>query len=381
LTQLLTMTQTKVPHLLSPFQLKDLTLRNRVVMAPLTRGRAGAEAIPNALMAEYYSQRAGAGLIISEATAISQQGYGWVNAPGIYTEEQTAAWKQIVEAVHAQGSLIFLQLWHTGRASHSSFQLNNQLPVAPSAIKIEDAEAHTPNGKQPYETPRALETAEISQVVADYRASAAKAKQAGFDGVEIHSANGYLIDQFLQSKTNKRSDQYGGSVANRYRFLKEIVEAILTVWDAGRVGIRLSPNGVFNDMGSPDYRETFTYVVEQLNNYGLAYLHLLDGLAFGFHEQGEPMTLAEFRKVYDGVLMGNCGYDRESAEQAIASGDADLIAFGRPYISNPDLVARFANNWELNPDPDMSIWYSSGAEGYTDFPTYQESQISMSTAG
>lgn len=375
------MTQTKVPHLLSPFQLKDLTLRNRVVMAPLTRGRAGAEAIPNALMAEYYSQRAGAGLIISEATAISQQGYGWVNAPGIYTEEQTAAWKQIVEAVHAQGSLIFLQLWHTGRASHSSFQLNNQLPVAPSAIKIEDAEAHTPNGKQPYETPRALETAEISQVVADYRASAAKAKQAGFDGVEIHSANGYLIDQFLQSKTNKRSDQYGGSVANRYRFLKEIVEAILTVWDAGRVGIRLSPNGVFNDMGSPDYRETFTYVVEQLNNYGLAYLHLLDGLAFGFHEQGEPMTLAEFRKVYDGVLMGNCGYDRESAEQAIASGDADLIAFGRPYISNPDLVARFANNWELNPDPDMSIWYSSGAEGYTDFPTYQESQISMSTAG
>jgi N-ethylmaleimide reductase len=375
------MTQTKVPHLLSPFQLKDLTLRNRVVMAPLTRGRAGAEAIPNALMAEYYAQRAGAGFIISEATAISQQGYGWVNAPGIYTEEQTAAWKQIVEAVHAQGSLIFLQLWHTGRASHSSFQLNNQLPVAPSAIKIEDAEAHTPNGKQPYETPRALETAEISQVVADYRASAANAKQAGFDGVEIHSANGYLIDQFLQSKTNKRSDQYGGSVANRYRFLKEIVEAILTVWDAGRVGIRLSPNGVFNDMGSPDYRETFTYVVEQLNNYGLAYLHLLDGLAFGFHEQGEPMTLAEFRKVYDGVLMGNCGYDRESAEQAIASGDADLIAFGRPYISNPDLVARFANNWELNPDPDMSIWYSSGAEGYTDFPTYQESQISMYTAG
>jgi N-ethylmaleimide reductase len=375
------MTQTKVPHLLSPFQLKDLTLKNRVVMAPLTRGRAGAEAIPNALMAEYYAQRASAGLIISEATAISQQGYGWVNAPGIYTEEQTAAWKQIVEAVHAQGSLIFLQLWHTGRASHSSFQLNNQLPVAPSAIKIEGAEAHTPNGKQPYETPRALETAEIAQIVADYRQAAANAKQAGFDGVEIHSANGYLIDQFLQSKTNKRSDQYGGSVANRYRFLKEIVEAILTVWDAGRVGIRLSPNGVFNDMGSPDYRETFTYVVEQLNSYGLAYLHLLDGLAFGFHEQGEPMTLAEFRKVYDGVLMGNCGYDRESAEQAIASGDADLIAFGRPYISNPDLVARFANNWELNPDADMSIWYSSEAEGYTDFPTYQESPISMSTAG
>lgn len=372
--------QTKVPHLLSPFQLKDLTLSNRVVMAPLTRGRAGAERIPNALMAEYYSQRADAGLIITEATAISQQGYGWVNAPGIYTEEQTNAWKQIVEAVHAQGSLIFLQLWHTGRASHSSFQVNNQLPVAPSAIKLEDSEAHTPNGKEPYETPRALETEEIPQIVADYRTSAANAKQAGFDGVEIHSANGYLIDQFLQSKTNKRSDRYGGSLENRYRFLKEIVESILTVWDAGRVGIRLSPNGVFNDMGSPDYRETFTYVVQQLNNYGLAYLHLLDGLAFGFHEQGEPMTLAEFRKVYDGALMGNCGYDRETAEQAIANGDADLIAFGRPYISNPDLVARFANNWELNPDADMGTWYSSGSEGYIDFPTYQKSQISMSIA-
>ncbi|MGL4883589.1 MAG: alkene reductase [Waterburya sp.] len=372
--------QTKVPHLLSPFQLKDLTLSNRVVMAPLTRGRAGAERIPNALMAEYYSQRADAGLIITEATAISEQGYGWDNAPGIYTEEQTAAWKQIVEAVHAQGSLIFLQLWHTGRASHSSFQVDNQLPVAPSAIKLEGSEAHTPNGKQPYETPRALETEEIPQIVADYRTSAANAKQAGFDGVEIHSANGYLIDQFLQSKTNKRSDRYGGSLENRYRFLKEIVESILTVWDAGRVGIRLSPNGVFNDMGSPDYRETFTYVVQQLNNYGLAYLHLLDGLAFGFHEKGEPMTLSEFRKVYDGALMGNCGYDRETAEQAIANGDADLIAFGRSYINNPDLVARFANNWELNPDADMGTWYSSGSEGYIDFPTYQKSQISMSIA-
>ncbi|BAZ43277.1 NADH:flavin oxidoreductase/NADH oxidase [Chondrocystis sp. NIES-4102] len=364
--------QTTVPHLLTPLKLKDLTLKNRVVMAPLTRGRAGAQAIPNALMAEYYAQRAGAGLIIAEATAISQQGYGWVNAPGIYTQEQTAAWKQVVEAVHAQGSLIFLQLWHTGRASHSSFQIDNQLPVAPSAIKIENLEAHTPNGKQPYETPRPLETEEIAQVVADYRRAAANAKEAGFDGVEIHSANGYLIDEFLQTKTNHRSDRYGGSLENRYRFLKEIIESILTVWDVSRVGVRLSPNGVFNDMGSPDYRETFTYVAQQLNNYDLAYLHLLDGLAFGFHEQGEPMTLAEFRKVYDGVLMGNCGYDRSSAEKAIARGDADLIAFGRPYISNPDLVARFANNWQLNPDADMSIWYSSGSEGYTDFATYQE---------
>ena len=366
---------TNVPHLLRSFQLKDLSLKNRVVLAPMTRARAGAERIPNALMAEYYAQRAGAGLIITEGTTISKQANGWQNSPGIYTAEQTVAWKQVVDAVHAKGSPIFLQLWHTGRASHSSFQENNQLPVAPSAIKIEGSESHTPNGKQPYETPRALETDEIPQVVEDYRQAAANAKEAGFDGVEIHGANGYLIDEFLQSKTNHRNDRYGGSLENRYRFLKEIVESVLTVWDAGRVGVRLSPNGAYNDMGSPDYRETFTYVAQQLNTYQLGYLHLLDGLAFGFHEQGEPMTLSEFRKVYDGVLMGNCGYDRADAEKAIAAGDADLIAFGRPYISNPDLVARFANNWKLNPDADMSVWYSFDAEGYTDFPTYQESQM------
>ncbi len=362
--------KTNVPHLLSSFELKDLSLDNRVVMAPLTRSRAGKERMPNALMAEYYAQRSGAGLIITEGTTISPQANGWLHSPGIYTNEQTEAWKQVVDAVHAQGGVIFLQLWHTGRASHSSFQENNQLPVAPSAIKIEGEGVHTANGKQPRETPRALKTEEIPQVVEDYRQAAANAKQAGFDGVEIHSANGYLIDEFLQSKTNHRTDKYGGSVENRYRFLKEIVEAILTVWDAGRVGVRLSPNGSFNDMGSPDYRETFTYVAKQLNSYQLGYLHLLDGLAFGFHELGEPMTLAEFRKVYDGVLMGNCGYDRADAEKAIAAGDADLIAFGRSFISNPDLVARFAHNWELNPDPDQSIWYSFEAEGYTDFPTY-----------
>ncbi len=369
------MAKTNVPHLLSSFELKSLSLNNRVVMAPLTRSRAGAERIPNALMAEYYAQRAGAGLIITEATTISPQANGWQHNPGIYTAEQTQAWKQVVDAVHAKGTPIFLQLWHTGRSSHSSFQENNQLPVAPSAIRHEGDDVHTANGKQPRETPRALETAEIPQVVEDYRASAANAKKAGFDGVEIHSANGYLIDEFLQSKTNQRTDKYGGSIENRYRFLKEIVEAILTVWDAGQVGIRLSPNGVYNDMGSPDFRETFTYVAQQLNSYGLAYIHLLDGLAFGFHELGEPMTLTEFRKVYNGVLIGNCGYDKETAEQAIASGEADLIAFGRPYISNPDLAARFANNWELNPDADMAIWYSFDAEGYTDFPTYQESNF------
>lgn len=369
-------TQTNVPHLLKPLTLGNLTLKNRAVMAPLTRARAGAERMPNALMAQYYAQRAGAGLIVSEGTTISQQANGWTHTPGIYTAEQTAAWKQVVDAVHAKGTPMFLQLWHTGRASHSSFQ-EGRLPVAPSAIKIEGAEAHTPNGKQPFETPRALETLEIPQVVEQYRTAAANAKEAGFDGVEIHGANGYIIDEFLQSKTNHRTDKYGGSIVNRYRFLQEIVEAVLTVWDSGRVGVRLSPNGNYNDMGSPDFRETFTYVIQQLNNYNLGYLHVLDGLDFGFHEQGEPMTLAEIRKIYDGILMGNCGYDRRDAERAIADGDADSIAFGRPYISNPDLVARFANNWKLNPDADMAVWYSFDAEGYTDFPTYQESAVSV----
>lgn len=363
-------TTTKSSALLSPYTMGDFSLKNRVIMAPLTRGRAGKSRIPNELMAEYYAQRASAGLIITEATAISTQGYGWNNAPAIYTDEQAAGWKTIVDTVHEQETLMVLQLWHTGRASHSSYQIEGKLPVAPSAIKIQGSDAHTPNGKQPYETPRALETAEISNIVEDYRKAAEKAKNAGFDGVEIHAANGYLIDQFLQSKTNHRSDRYGGNLENRYRFLQEIVEAVLRVFPSGRVGIRLSPNGVFNDMGSPDYRETFLYIAQQLNKYNLAYLHLLDGLAFGFHELGEPMTLEEFRQVFNNSLIGNCGYTQQTAERAIVEKKADAIAFGRDFISNPDLVARFAHGWELNPPADMSVWYSSGEEGYTDFPSY-----------
>jgi N-ethylmaleimide reductase len=208
-------------------------------------------------------------------------------------------------------------------------------------------------------------------VVEDYRQAAARAKAAGFDGVEIHGANGYLIDEFLQSKSNQRSDRYGGSLENRYRFLKEIVEAVTTVWPADRVGVRLSPNGVYNSMGSPDFRETFLYVAAQLNQFGLAYLHLLDGLAFGFHEQGEPMTLAEFRQVFTGPIIGNCGYSQTEAESAIAEQKADLIAFGRPFISNPDLVERFTNGWPLNPVADTSVWYSFDRQGYTDYPVYQ----------
>ena len=365
-------TQTAYPTLLSPFQLQDLSLKNRVVMPPLTRGRAIDRGIPNNLMAEYYSQRTGVGLIITEGTFISNQANGWVNAPGIYTEEQTEGWKKVVSAVHAKDTPLFMQLWHCGRASHSSFH-DGRLAVAPSAIKINEEYIHTPKGKQPHETPRALETEEIPQIVEDYRKAAENAKRAGFDGVEIHSANGYLLDSFLQSKTNQRTDKYGGSVENRYRFLKEVVEAVITVFPSRRVGVRLSPNGVYNDMGSPDYRSTFLYVAQELNSYGLAYLHILDGLAFGFHELGEPMSLAEFRQVFTGAIIGNCGYTQTTAEAAIREGNADLIAFGRAIISNPDLVERFANNWPLNPDPELKIWYSPGKEGYTDFATYQAS--------
>jgi N-ethylmaleimide reductase len=366
--------QTTSPLLLSPFKLGDLPLKNRVVMAPLTRARAGEARMPNALMAEYYAQRASAGLIITEATVISTQGNGWLNTPGIYSDEQGEAWKQVVTAVHARETPIFMQLWHTGRASHTSFHENNQLPVAASAIKINGEGIHTPLGKQPYETPRALETDEISLVVEDYRKAAERAKMAGFDGVEIHGANGYLIDTFLQAKTNHRTDSYGGPVENRYRFLKEIVEAIITVFPANRVGVRLSPNGVYNDMGSPSYREDFLYFAEQLNAYDLAYLHLVDGLAFGFHELGTPMMIAEFRDVFTGPLIGNCGYTQEQAETALSSKVADLIAFGRDFISNPDLVERFTNGWPLNPLAEVGVWYSFGPEGYIDFPTYQESQ-------
>ena len=362
---------TKSTQLLPSHGRRTLTLKNRVVMAPLTRSRAGEERMPNALMAEYYAQRASVGLMITEATVVSKQANGWQNSAGIYSDEQAEAWKQVVDAVHARMTPFFLQLWHCGRASHSSFQENGQLPVSASAIKLNAGSIHTPIGKQPYETPRALETNEVPLVVEDYRRAALRAKAAGFDGVEIHAANGYLIDQFLQSKTNHRTDQYGGSLENRYRFLKEIVEAILTVWPANRVGVRLSPNGNYNDMGSPDFRETFLFVAKQLNAYGLAYLHVIDGLEFGFHELGAPMTLPEFRKVFTGPLMGNCGYTQETAEAAIKDGSADLIAFGRPVISNPDLVERFANGWPLNPPPDISIWYSFDKEGYTDFPTYR----------
>ena len=362
---------------LSPFTLRDLQLQNRVVMAPLTRGRSDAERLANPLMAEYYAQRAGAGLIIAEATSISEQGLGWVNSPGIYTDAQAESWKQVVDAVHAKGSKIFLQLWHCGRASHSDFH-DGELPVSASAIGLEGDGLYTPMGKRQHEVPRALETAEIPLVVADYVAAAKLAKQAGFDGVEVHAANGYLLDQFLQSHSNVRTDEYGGSVESRYRILDEVVAGVAEVFGAGRVGVRLSPNGVFNGMGAPDFQETFTYVAKQLDRFGLAYLHVLDGLAFGFHEHGEAMTLGDFRLVFGGPLMGNCGYDPEGANAAIADGSADMIAIGRPFIPNPDYVERLSNGWPLAEGEDPATpMGESGALGYTSFPAYEATASSL----
>lgn len=357
-------------QLLEPITIGDIVLPNRVVMAPLTRARSGESRVPNALMAKYYGQRASAGLIITEATCISPQGNGWIQSPGIYNDEMVAGWTSVLNAVHERGGRMFLQLWHTGRASHSDFH-DGALPVAPSAIAIVNSDGiHTPVGKKTHEVPRALETREIPQIVEDYRRAAKRAKDTGFDGVEIHAANGYLLDQFLQSRTNHRTDVYGGSVENRYRFLDEVVSAVAGVFGANRVGVRLAPNGAFNDMGSTDFREQFAYVAKQLDEFGLAYLHVLDGTSFGFHELGEPMTLRDFRDHFHGPLMGNVGYTQESAEAAISSGDADLIAFGRPYISNPDLVERFENDWPLAEPADMSSWYSHGDKGYTDYPAF-----------
>lgn len=363
--------KSKSPALLSSYQLGDLKLDNRVVLAPLTRARAGTERMPNDLMAQYYSQRASAGLLITEATVVSEQGIGWINSPGIYSEAQGEAWKKVVEAVHARGAKIFLQLWHCGRASHSDFH-GGELPVSASAIKLNGEYIHTPQGKKDYETPRELNASEIPAIVEDYKQAARRAKEAGFDGVEIHAANGYLLDQFLQSRTNKRSDEYGGSLEGRFRILQEIVTAVTEVWPANRVSVRLSPNGNFNDMGSEDYRETFTYVARQLDKVDLAFLHVVDGLGFGFHALGEAMTLSEFRNVFSGPIMGNCGYTQETAELAIKSKDADMIAFGRPFISNPDLVERFRNGWPLAPEAEMDVWFSFEKEGYTDFEFYND---------
>jgi len=359
------------PALFSNYQWDQSNLTNRMVLAPMTRGRTKVGRVPNKIMGDYYVQRSSGGLVITEATSISPEGEGWVNSPSVYTPEQVDGWKSIVERVHQAGGVIILQLWHTGRASHSDFHGGDK-PFSASAVKLEGDKIHTPQGKKDYETPQAMTQKDINRTIEDYRHAAQNAKDAGFDGVEIHAANGYLINQFLDAKSNKRIDNYGGSISNRYRLLDEITDAVLSVWPKEQVGVRLSPNGVFNDMGSPDFRELFSFVAGALNKKQLGFLHIMDGLGFGFHELGEPMTLAEFRGLFDGMLIGNVGYDKASAETQISNNNVDMIAFGRPWITNPDLPIRYKNNYPLRDFSDDSTWYGGGEEGYSDFSTYKD---------
>jgi N-ethylmaleimide reductase len=348
------------PPLFEPFELGPITLGNRLVMAPLTRSRAGAGDVPHALNAEYYAQRADAGLIITEGSQISPEGKGYPGTPGIYSPEQVAGWRLVTDAVHRKGGRIFLQLWHVGRISHPSLLPDGQLPVAPSALKPA-GNALTAQGFVPFVEPRALAPDEIPGVVASFRQAAINAKEAGFDGVEVHAANGYLLDQFLRDGTNKREDAYGGPVENRARLLLEVVGVVSTVFGAARVGVRLSPINPFNDIEDSDPQATFDYVATQLGVRGLSYLHVYQaGVA--------PFDWRRLRKAFGGTFIVNGGYDRAQAEAALEIGAADLIAFGVPFLANPDLVERLKRNAPLNP-PDPSTFYEGGPKGYTDYPT------------
>ncbi|TMW68986.1 hypothetical protein Poli38472_001142 [Pythium oligandrum] len=353
---------------------KDLVLKNRVVMAPLTRARADAATnTPNALLQLHYEQRAGAGLIISEGCGVSQQGLGWYAAPGLWNDVQLDGWKKVTDAVHAKNGKIFLQLWHMGRQSHSSFNPANEV-VAPSAIVVAEGRIRNNKGEHvPYEMPRALETDEIPGIIEDYVKSAALAKKAGFDGVEVHGANGYLVDTFLQSSSNVRTDKYGGSIENRARFLLELVEGLKTVWPSDRVAVRLSPNGGFGGMGCEDNFEVFSYAIEQLSKHNLAYLAILDGFGFGYHDKGRLMTAFDAKKLFKGTVIAHNSYTRDIAEGAIRSGAADAVGFGRAFISTPDLAERFQNDWPLNSDVSFQAYWDSsmGAEGYTTPPAYK----------
>jgi len=368
-------------NLLSPVKVGPYELRNRLVMAPLTRNRAGAGNVPGALNANYYAQRASAGLIITEASQVSPQGLGYPSTPGIYSQEQVEGWRLVTNAVHERGGRIFLQLWHVGRISHPSLQPDGALPVAPSAITPE-GEASTFEGPQPFVTPRALEIDEIPGIVEQYRQGAKNALAAGFDGVEIHSANGYLLDQFLQDGSNQRTDQYGGSIENRARLLVEVTEAVTSVWGAERVGVRLSPTGTFNSMYDSNPAALFSYVASALNRFGLAYLHLVEPRAdadalkrwakdIGNLDDKEVGLAARyFRPIFTGTIISAGGYDRELGNAVLAAGDADLVAYGRLFIANPDLPERFALNAPLN-TPDRLSFYGGDERGYTDYPSLE----------
>jgi N-ethylmaleimide reductase len=366
------------PPLFSPLRIGPYELRHRVVMAPLTRMRADQSSLAaRALNAQYYAQRSTeGGLIVSEASQVAPTGRGNPQTPGIYSGDQVAGWREVTEAVHAKGGIIFLQLWHVGRASHSSFLPDGALPVAPSAVPISGNVTTALRTAEPYETPRALEMEEIAVVIDSFRHGAKQAMEAGFDGVEIHGANGYLIEQFLQSRSNQRTDKYGGTIENRTRFLHEVTDAVIEVWGANRVAVRLSPYGVANDSGEADPMPLYTYAIQRLSSLGLAYLHLIEPRSSGagraeVDHQNVPSAIELFRPLWPGVLISAGGFTGESAERAIASGKADAIAFGRTFIANPDLPHRLRLKLPLNPY-DRSSFYGGEAAGYTDYPAFEQ---------
>ena len=358
----------KSTDLFTPLTIGNMTLHNRVVMAPLTRNRAGAGNVPTDMNVEYYRQRASAGLIITEATQISPQGVGYPLTPGIHSQEQVTGWKKVVDSVHKKSGKIFLQLWHVGRISHPSLQPNGELPVAPSAIKPA-GQAVTYEGMQDFVTPRALDLNEISGIINDYRLAARNAREAGFDGIEVHAANGYLLDQFLRDGTNKRTDKYGGSIQNRARLIFEVLDEVTKEWPDFRVGLRLSPGGTFNDMSDSSTRETFGYIVKKLNEYKLAYLHIREPDESDLQHGGEIVPLEYFRKLYPGILMVNGGYDADKGNAVIRDGNADLVAYGVKFIANPDLPERLRNKTALN-EPDPATFYGGDEKGYTDYPAF-----------
>jgi len=352
--------------LFSPIKIGNYTLRNRIFMAPMTRCRSSEGNIPNDMMARYYAQRASAGLIITEATQISTRGIGYPHTPGIHTQAQVEGWKKVTKAVHQSGGRIFLQLWHVGRISHPAFH-NGELPFAPSAIKPEGS-IYTPEGMKEFVTPHALSTGEIKTVVEQYVQGAKNAIEAGFDGVEIHGANGYLIDQFLRDGTNHREDAYGGTIEKRVKFLLDIIRGVISAVGSDKTGVRLSPSGTFNDMKDSDPTTHFSYICELLNEFDLAYLHIVDALEGDIRHGANVVDLSVLSEAYKGVLIANGGYTKEQGNNAIQSGLADAVAFGAFFLANPDLPERFKIEGELNtPNPDT--FYTQGEEGYLDYPT------------
>lgn len=362
--------------LFQPLRLGAIEAPNRIIMAPLTRGRATGEGVPTPIMVEYYRQRASAGLIISEATGISREGLGWPSAPGIWTDEQTEAWKPVTEAVHQAGGHIVLQLWHMGRVVHSVFN-NGQPPVSASATRA-PGHAHTPEGRKDYETARPLRLDEIPRLIEEYGHAAENAKRAGFDGVQLHAANGYLIDQFLRDGTNLRDDDYGGSPANRVRLLREVTARLVDVWGKDRVGVRLSPNGDSQGTDDSNPEATFGEAARALQGLGIGFLELRQPGPNGTYGATEvPQQDALIRSIYTGPLVLNSDYTPEAAAADVSSGRADAISFGRPFISNPDLVERIRVGAHINPNKGVpQTWYFPGEVGYTDYPTLAEETAS-----